>query len=393
MKFRRFRTAALAVLATALAAPLATVAPFAPTASAQTPALVAPGGGFRVFPKDPLTQMQVQGRDVALPPEASASACSQGPNGTIRGQRVMLTAGHCLIEDSTSPKFGDHVTVPVNHQYLHIGQRGKARKPTEYEHAYWPHEFFWDTINTDDWGIVLVDDDVPATSLSQSRDANGRSHGTPVRLRSIRDRSTLPHNTFSTDNFGEPICKDGATSGRTCGTQIGRSRNGVYSWGLNYSFGDSGGINYDPNDGAVVGVTSMGVGPLGKAQPADRIIETAYGVPDGKVNQEFKLEDSTAPHANFTPLNTEQQQITDTVKEKNPDLPLYTPEEAWNKAVGAAQSDANVVAERAGNVTSVKDAQKLADAAAFAANHHAKQLTATGANYVINEALGQASSM
>ena len=213
-----------------------------------------------------------------------------------------------------------------------------------------------------------------------------------MRLRSIRDRSTLPHNTFSTDNFGEPICKDGATTGRSCGTQIGRSRNGVYSWGLNYDFGDSGGINYDPSDGAVVGVTSMGLGPLGKAQPADRIIETAYGVPDGKVNEEFKLEDSTAPHTNFTPLDTEQKQITDTVRQNNPDLPIYTPEEAWNKAVETAQADAAVVADRAGKVDSVESAQKLADTAAFAANHHAAQLTATGVNYALSNVAGMSSS-
>lgn len=387
MKFRRLRTASLAVLTTAL------IAPFAPAAQAATPALAAPGGAFRVFAENPPKHLPAgKGVNIAIPPEASAASCSQGPNGTIRGKRVMLTAGHCLQEEKGSPKMGNEVTVPVNRQYLPIGTRGKVHKPTDYENTVWPHEFFWDTINTDDWGIVQLHDGVPATSLSQSKDAQGRAHGAPVQLRSIRDRSTLPHNTFSTDNFGEPICKDGATTGRSCGTQIGRSRNGVYSWGLNYDFGDSGGINYDPSDGAVVGVTSMGLGPLGKAQPADRIIETAYGVPDGKVNEEFKLEDSTAPHTNFTPLDTEQKQITDTVRQNNPDLPIYTPEEAWNKAVETAQADAAVVADRAGKVDSVESAQKLADTAAFAANHHAAQLTATGVNYALSNVAGMSSS-
>lgn len=387
MKFRRLRTASLAVLTTAL------IAPFAPAAQAATPALAAPGGAFRVFAENPPKHLPAgKGVNIAIPPEASAASCSQGPNGTIRGKRVMLTAGHCLQEEKGSPKMGNEVTVPVNRQYLPIGTRGKVHKPTDYENTVWPHEFFWDTINTDDWGIVQLHDGVPATSLSQSKDAQGRAHGAPVRLRSIRDRSTLPHNTFSTDNFGEPICKDGATTGRSCGTQIGRSRNGVYSWGLNYDFGDSGGINYDPSDGAVVGVTSMGLGPLGKAQPADRIIETAYGVTDGKVNEEFKLEDSTAPHTNFTPLDTEQKQITDTVRQNNPDLPIYTPEEAWNKAVETAQADAAVVADRAGKVDSVESAQKLADTAAFAANHHAAQLTATGVNYALSNVAGMSSS-
>ncbi|MCT2339322.1 S1 family peptidase [Corynebacterium sp. p3-SID1056] len=387
MKFRRLRTASLAVLTTAL------IAPFAPAAQAATPALAAPGGAFRVFAENPPKHLPAgKGVNIAIPPEASAASCSQGPNGTIRGKRVMLTAGHCLQEEKGSPKMGNEVTVPVNRQYLPIGTRGKVHKPTDYENTVWPHEFFWDTINTDDWGIVQLHDGVPATSLSQSKDAQGRAHGAPVQLRSIRDRSTLPHNTFSTDNFGEPICKDGATTGRSCGTQIGRSRNGVYSWGLNYDFGDSGGINYDPSDGAVVGVTSMGLGPLGKAQPADRIIETAYGVPDGKVNEEFKLEDSTAPHTNFTPLDTEQKQITDTVRQNNPDLPIYTPEEAWNKAIETAQADAAVVADRAGKVDSVESAQKLADTAAFAANHHAAQLTATGVNYALSNVAGMSSS-
>ncbi|MCG7278659.1 S1 family peptidase [Corynebacterium imitans] len=390
MSFRRLRTATLAVLATALIAPLA---PTVNAAHAAEPALAAPGGAFRVFAQDPPKHLPAGGGvNVVIPPEASAAACSQGPNGTIRGQRVMLTAGHCLAEDKDSPKMGERVTVPVNRQYVPIGTRGKVHKPTDYENTFWPHEFFWDTINTDDWGIVQLHDGVPATSLSQSRDADGRTHGAPVHLRSIRDRSTLPHNTFSTDNFGEPICKDGATSGRSCGTQIGRSRNGIYSWGLYYQFGDSGGINYDPNDGAVVGVTSMGLGPLGKAQPADRIIETAYNVPDGQVNKEFKLEDSTAPHANFTPLNTEQQRITDTVKQENPDLPMYTPEEAWNKAIDAAQTDAAIVADRAGKVRTIDEAQKLADTAAFAANHHAAQLSATGTNYAISNLAGLGSS-
>ena len=71
---------------------------------------------------------------------------------------------------------------------------------------------------------------------------------------------------------------------------------------------------------------------------------------------------------------------------------MYTPEEAWNKAIDAAQTDAAIVADRAGKVRTIDEAQKLADTAAFAANHHAAQLSATGTNYAISNLAGLGSS-
>ncbi|MCG7254098.1 S1 family peptidase [Corynebacterium hadale] len=387
MKLTRTRK----VVAVALSA-AALAATFAAPATAQEPALVAPGGAFRVFPQEPQTEMPLEGAangHITIPPEASVASCSQGPSGTIRGERVLLIAGHCVLQDNETPTFSTEATVPVAGKYPRIGERKAAHKPTEYEHTFWPHEFFWDTVNTDDWGVVLIDDSVPATSISQSSNAAGAPVSAPVQLRSIRDYPTLPVNQFSTDNFGQPICKDGATSGRSCGTQIGRSRNGVYSWGLNYQGGDSGGINYDPNDGAVIGVTSMGIGPLGKAQPADRIIEDAYGVPDGHVNEEFTLEQSTAPHADYTSLNQEFDQVMNTIQEENPEVEISTPKEAWDKSVAVAQQDANTLAQRAGQVNSVESAQEVANMAGAAADHHSQQLAVTGANYLINDVLGQ----
>ncbi len=161
---------------------------------------------------------------------------------------------------------------------------------------------------------------------------------------------------MSVDNFGQPICKDGATTGRSCGTQIGRSRNAVYSWNLGYKPGDSGGVNFDPRDGSIIGISSMGIGPVGKAQPADRIIEDAYGVPDGKVNEVFKVTESSAPRAEF------------------------------RKAAGAAQRDAQHLAGKA--VRGQFDRTEVERAV----DHHTEELSFWASGVIaenINEALGR----
>ena len=61
-----------------------------------------------------------------------------------------------------------------------------------------------EAIRTADWGIVRLDDNVTATNLSQSRDWNGRSHGEPVRLTTIKDYRTLaPGDAQAPDLLGE----------------------------------------------------------------------------------------------------------------------------------------------------------------------------------------------
>lgn len=360
-------------------------------------ALLAPGAPFRVLPEQPPTTIRVGNHTISIPEHASAASCSQGFNGTINGQLVMLTAGHCFdlsegVDNEPTDVMRTHrVEVSIDASYRPIGTPTNLKPSTDYADVYLPSQFFWDTVNTPDWGVVTAAPDTPATRMSFSRDANGHAHGAPRELRYIQDTRNLPYNYFDTSNFGQPICKDGATTGRTCGHQLARSRNSIYSWGLRYEHGDSGGINYDPRDGAVLGVSSMGIGPLGKAQRADRIIEDAFNVPDGKVNEAFTLPDSTAPHGNFTPLNQEQGALMHQIMQDNPELkPRKTGKQGFDEAVTAAQRDAEVAAQRAGQVRTVEQAQRLAADVSGAVDHHAQQLGKWGAITAV-ETLGTAS--
>ncbi|WP_150114466.1 hypothetical protein [Corynebacterium oculi] len=126
--------------------------------------------------------------------------------------------------------------------------------------------------NSPDWGTVELEPGVTTTRLSDSVDMYGNSHGEPVELTGVRDYEDLGFWEVSADNFGQPICKDGNTSGRSCGVQLFRTQNGVWSAGLNYQNGDSGGVNFDPETGEALGVTSMGFGTIGRAQPIDLAI-------------------------------------------------------------------------------------------------------------------------
>ena len=133
----------------------------------------------------------------------------------------------------------------------------------------------------------------------------------------------------------------------------------------------------------------MGIGPLGKAQRADRIIEDAFNVPDGKVNEAFTLPDSTAPHGNFTPLNQEQGALMHQIMQDNPELkPSKTGKQGFDEAVTAAQRDAEVAAQRAGQVRTVEQAQRLAADVSGAVDHHAQQLGKWGAAAAV-EAIGR----
>ena len=111
--------------------------------------------------------------------------------------------------------------------------------------------------------------------------------------------------------------------------------------------GDSGGVNYDPRDGAAVGVSSMTLGPLGKAQPVDRIIEDAYGIPDGKVNEAFTPTDSTAPRENFTTSGEEEERVSAEIERLNSNLKPPAPREELRKAVDNAKQEAAGLAQKA----------------------------------------------
>lgn len=379
--FRSLQTFTRAVAAAAAGVVLTLSATTTAPAVAAEPALAAPGAPMRAVPEHvPSTFPLPTGQELKVPPEFFSMVCTQGPIGTVRTpegpQRVMLTASHCVNTLPGGLPVKNEFSAPVNGKYIRLGQRVASNHlaPGALDLSD-PVE----SIRTADWGIVRLDDSVNATSLSQSRDWNGGNQGEPVRLTSIRDYRTLAPGEVSADNFGQPICKDGSTSGRTCAKQIGRTRNGVYSWNLGYAQGDSGGVNFDPRDGAIIGVSSMTLGPLGKTQPADRIIEDAYGVADGHVNEVFTVSESTAPHANFDISGDEEKRVEAEIERMNPGVTPPVPREELRKAIGEAQGEAQRIADRAirGDVD-VREVQQRAE-------HHAEKISFWGTVTAIDE--------
>ena len=341
--------AAATLLAAAVAVLPATTGPAAHATPSQ-PALAAPGAPMRILPHNPpATVPNFYEDDIRVPPEAFIVVCSQGPVGTVRtldgtAQRVMLTASHCISQLEGMPELEEAVLVNIDGDYQRIGARGDAVDlDTGALTLFDPVGAFY----TDDWGIVRIDDAVPATRLAYSRDQDGHVHGEPVELTSIKDYSVLAPGQLSFDVAGQPICKDGSTTGRSCGTLMFRHNDAVFSWNLGYVPGDSGGVNYDPRDGSVIGVSSMVLGPVGKTQTADRIVEAAYGIPDGQVNEHFALDASTAPHAEFTASEAELSGIDAMIEELNPDYVPPVPLDELDKAIGNAQQDTVRLAEDA----------------------------------------------
>ena len=350
-------------------------------AQAAEPALAAPGAPMRIVPEQvPPTFPMPTGRELKVPPEFFSAVCSQGPIGTVRTpdgtQRVMLTASHCVNTLPGRLPVKNEISTPVGQQYIRLGERVASNHvaPRAMDLSD-PME----SIRTADWGVVRLDDAVVDTSLAQSRDWEGGNQSEPVRLTTIKDYRTLAPGEVSVDNFGQPICKDGSTSGRTCAQQIGRTRNGVYSWNLGYAQGDSGGVNFDPRDGAIIGVSSMTLGPLGKTQPADRIIEDAYGVADGHVNEVFTVSESTAPHANFDIPAEEEKRVEAEIARLNPGVTPPVPREELRKAIGEAQSEAQQIADRAirGDFD-VREVQQRAE-------HHAERISFWGTFTAVEE--------
>ncbi|GAB3073886.1 hypothetical protein CAQUA_01260 [Corynebacterium aquatimens] len=327
----------------------------APSKAAGTAggAIAGPGAPLRLRILTPPEPLDYFGTEIPLPQEANLAACSQGFVGHVNGSRVMVTAGHCLKgTNPTEEQLDSVVYSPLPGGLTRIG---------ETEHA-----SFLDSLNEDeedlivvanqvfnssDWGTVRLDPGVPDTRVAQSRDAFGGDLSAPVELVGVRDWRTLGEQDIVFDNFGQPICKDGYTTQRTCGTQLFRTRNGVWSFGMYYDHGDSGGINFDPVTREILGVSSQGIGPLGRAQPADVVLETAYGIPDGEVNARFKLTDSTAQQPEFTSMASEQQEVEnyvfDTIIATAPPVDVDAEYDKLNNDIGAAIGD---TAHRAGNI-------------------------------------------
>lgn len=220
--------------------------------------------------------------------------CSQGPNGTVtlpdgKTAQVMLTAGHCVKPiDETEPAFRDSIEVPAQKGTVTIGTVDRAKAPMEELRDDAPvAEVLDQSFNSPDYGTVRLGEEATPSGAAASIDQFGRATS-PVAMTSIKDYPDVPAGQVRFDNFGQPICFKGQTSGEGCGVQILRVTNGVWSV-LYYRNGDSGGVNYDPITGEVIGVSSQSVGPIARAMPADRALQEAYDIPDGQVNQHFTV--------------------------------------------------------------------------------------------------------
>lgn len=381
-----------------LAASLTAAITFLITPAHAAP-LVGPGSGLRMLPDQPETTIVIQDKTYHLSEEFSAWTCSQGPSGTVltgTGERipVMLTAGHCISElDSSDDPLRPEVYVNLSTEgYRRVGMRDKVGRINLDDKNTPLHLLPNDLLNSHDWGTVRLDPGVTASRSATSRDQFGGRESHPVAMTGIKDYRTLGPTEVSVDNFGQPICKDGILSARSCGTQLARTRYGVWSWGLTYEKGDSGGNNYDPRTGEIIGVTSMGLGPLGRAQPADVILEEAYGVPDGRVNEHFALPEDTTPAAPQKSLADEQRALQTELEGQGleiPELPDFRKEfnDELGRAHGTAEQTAAGLAQAA-SASDVDAAARTLQEAHDKAAAHADRLGAYGLGIVISEIAG-----
>ncbi len=224
--------------------------------------------------------------------------CSQGPNGTVtlpngKTAEVMLTAGHCVKPIANAgPALDKTVEVPTKDGDQVIGTVDRGQGPIENPQGDYDTlmEAVDDTVNSPDYGTVRLNEEATTSGAATSIDGDGNKTGS-VKLTKIRDYKDVPAGQVRFDNLGQPICYKGQTSGGGCGVQVLRAENGVWSV-IPYQKGDSGGVNYDPRTGEVIGVSSMVFGPVGRAMPADKALEEAYDIPDGQVNEHFQITES-----------------------------------------------------------------------------------------------------
>ncbi|MBC3185763.1 hypothetical protein H7347_04110 [Corynebacterium sp. zg-331] len=270
---------------------------------------VAPGAAMQTFP--PLDGVPLD----EIPLEAFAQGCSQGVPGTVTlpdGSRkdVMVTAGHCLwgLEGSGMGEMAPEVYAPLRegNRLIAVRDQGRPVHPALDETDPEELRLMYDG---DDWATADIVEGVGMTRLAASESSLGfdlMPLGEPVALTGVRDYPDLDPWEISFDNAGRPICSEGQTTGRTCGVQVLRSSNGLWSVGFMLP-GDSGGVSFDPLTGEALGVNSMSVyGLINRAQPLDVAIEKAYGIPDGQVSERFALPDSTEEHAPMRSYDEDQ---------------------------------------------------------------------------------------
>ena len=288
----------------------------APAASAVT---VGPGSPIRMPEPGAVVE---DGRHVRT------GMCSTGVAGTVTDaegnqHRVMLTAGHCVNKEGHEqlPKSTGVIYAPTPEGDVRIGEVGPASFFLPDENDVEANQNILDsTLNGSDYAFIELDDDVDATSVSHSVDEHGRVNGEGAAMTGVVDYSELQPGEVSVDNFGQPICSDGSRTGRNCGVQIFRVRNGV--WAISHlDKGDSGGNAYDPRTNQVIGVNSIAIGPVSRYQPADQALQDAYGIEDGKVNEHFQVEESTEPHSEFRTIGQDMAADEAWIAENEPAEP------------------------------------------------------------------------
>ncbi len=291
-------------------------------ATVGTPVRVGPGSPIRMPEADtPVSE----GRHVG------AGMCSSGVPGTVTDSegnehRVMITAGHCLTggEYPGLPAGTGVIYVPTPDGDVRIGESGPRNFPPPSEDG--PNDIAYlvdSTLNGPDWGFIELDDGIETTSISQAADENGGNVGEPVQMTGIVDYGDLEPGQVSIDNFGKQACTDGTRTGRQCGYQVFRARNGVWIVALQLDNGDSGGNAYDPETNQVIGVNSMAIGPLNRVQPADVAIQEAYGIEDGKANDHFQIADFTEPQSEFRTIGEDVAYAEAWAAENEPAPSIY----------------------------------------------------------------------
>ncbi|KQB86605.1 hypothetical protein [Corynebacterium lowii] len=362
---------------------------------AATPATAAVDNGAEVAPGAPM-RMQIEGmeRPENMPPEVfTAMSCSQGVPGTVTlpdgsKRNVMVSAAHCVKgtdDDDVQPDVYVYAPLEEGNELIAMAAHGEKMRMEPGEH--WI-ETQLGIPNMPDWATADLGPDVEMSRVADSVDQYGRRHGEPVELTGVRDYRDLQDWEISFDNFGQPICKDGQTSGRTCGIQFMRTRNGLWYLGTGIP-GDSGGVNFDPNNGEALGVSSLASwGLVVRAQPVDIALEEAYDIPDGQVNEYFALPDSTAPHAPMRTFEEDQQATRQWMEENSPealDEPV-TFESAKKKAdqnIAESVAEAHVQARDSVNLLSEDPTQvgQVAENAVNTALYVGERLEGTARAY------------
>lgn len=362
--------------AAALAATALTVVPV--TASAAEPTLAGPGAPMRQKPADAVLV------EAAIMPESLLrEVCSQGLWGTVttpEGEQrtVMITAAHCthgLVEEPVSEPV---VYAPALEGDVELG-RAVGGQPAGAAGEDVPTDpkqlllFFDDVVNSPDWSVVEAGPGIEPTRISDSVDEHGNRRGEPVAITGVRDYRDLGPWEVAFDNFGQPICKDGSRSGRSCGVQLFRTAEGLWMIGTNYQGGDSGGLNFDPVTGEALGVTSQGFAGLDRAQPIDRAIQATYGIPDGQVASHFAVPESAAPHAQMRTISGDEAARNQWV---------------WDQLASRMPAPAPIDAQRVVAEAATQARQAVDDFSARA--HQAVDAYSTQAQQVVEDYAGQA---